>query len=91
MSIDGIIADVQPGKDSSDLVLYLLPRVFANGERSIVGRDKLMILGATYKPMVGQAVWGGADSVTIEPLEGEKGKRYYRRISNYELVEKEKP
>lgn len=75
MALDGVIQHVEDHPDG--LALLLAPRAAEHtwsveadailaGHDSIPGQTKLIIESPTWRPHVGDQVWGGAGRVTIE-------------------------
>jgi hypothetical protein len=77
MAIDAVIKEVK--RKGADLVLFLGPRIGPDGSVSIPGQPRLTIRGFNWVPVVGQEIWGGADSCIIEPNERITERRHYRR------------
>jgi hypothetical protein len=81
MAIDARIKSV--AEDGSNLILELEPRI----EGVLAGQERMTIEGFTYKPVVGQEIWGGSDKCRIEPLNGDGETRVYRRVMYTRLRE----
>lgn len=86
MAIDARIRTVI--QDGNNLILELAPRVVDNKHLTLAGQERLVIENFTHIPASGQAIWGGADMVHIEPGFGVVETRHYRRIGSTRLQEK---
>ena len=82
MSIDAIINKVT--EDGSNLILDLMSREIGG----LRGQPRFIIKNFTHTPTVGQQIWGGAGECVIEPGQGVKGQRWYRRNGYTELRER---
>jgi hypothetical protein len=74
----------------SDLVLWLQSTPEYGGHMSIVGQEKLIVRNYTHLPNPGQVIWGGADTIIIEPGMGNSETWHYRRKGYAELEESER-
>lgn len=84
MAIDAVIVNVK--EDGSDLLLTLGKRLYKDGaghwDASIPGQPTLRIVQATYRPLIGQHIWGGADTArTVDNVPGSKRQEYRRMAS----------
>lgn len=86
MSIDAVIDEIV--EEGANLRLYLRPRTESDLSESIAGQPAMIILDFTWKPTVGQEIWGGANSCVIEPLWGHGVPRWYDRIGYTRLKER---
>lgn len=85
MAIDGRIR--QARRIGDHLLIRIAPRVYDNKHLTNPGQRRLLICNATYIPIPGQVIWGGSDSVRIEPLAPGGKTRVYRRITSTRLEE----
>jgi hypothetical protein len=76
--------------EGSNLILWLQSTPEYGGHMSIVGQEKLIVRNYTRLPNPGQVIWGGADTIHIEPGMGNDETWHYRRTSTTELKESER-
>lgn len=91
MALDAVIVNVED--DGEDLLLILGSRLYKDGAgkwgSSIPGQTVLRIKNATYRPLAGQFIWGGADTArTVDNVPGSKKQEYKRHFMGY-LIETE--
>ncbi len=89
MAIDAVIVKVI--EDHDDLILVLGPRVYQTGGgkwgTSFAGQPEVRVKNYTYMPVVGQHIWGGADTARTEAnIPKAKRQEYKRNFAGY-LVE----
>jgi hypothetical protein len=91
VAIDAVIVNVKDDKANGDLLLILGPRIYKDAAgkwgSSNPGQPVLRVRNATYRPIVGQHIWGGADTArTVDNIPGAKKQEYKRTFAGY-LIE----
>lgn len=81
MSIDAKIGEVIT--EGNNLILKLKERE----KGQLIGQPSLTIMGFTHKPIINQEVWGGSNSIIIEPHNEVKEQKNYKRIRYTKLEE----
>jgi hypothetical protein len=91
VAIDAVIINVKEDKANGDLILILGARLYrdANGliAKSIPGQTVVRIKKFTYKPIVGQHIWGGADTARLIANVPFSLAQEYKRLSSGALTE----
>lgn len=75
----------------SSLYLYLRPTREFGGGWSIPGQKVLIVQDYKFMPRVGQVIWGGSQTIRIEPGMGVETHQTYLRISTVRMVEYKLP
>jgi hypothetical protein len=88
MAIDAVIDNLSD--EGVNLRLYLRPRTEPDMTESIAGQSEMVILDYTWKPEIGQEIWGGSGLCIIEPLWGQGDQHLYDRIGYTQLRERKK-
>jgi hypothetical protein len=89
MAIDAVVMNVKEA--NGDLILILGPRIYqdASGKWGVSnpGRPLVRVKDFTYRPKIGQFIWGGSDTCRLEDNVPESKKQEYRRTVHGYLVE----
>lgn len=89
MAIDAVIIAVK--QDNNDLILTLGKRIYKDGGgkwgSSIPGQPELRILNFTYRPLIGQFIWGGSDTARAVANVPNSQAQEYRRLASGALRE----